>query len=153
MTLNIAGLLQAVQSHASESGYFNDVLLHEPKSAPSTSGLTAAVWVERVGPAPRNSGLTLTSGLLVFSVRVYGSMLAQPEDEIDMNMVEAVDALMTLYSGDFTLGGKARDVDLLGQTGTSMECRSGYVGIDNKVYRVMDITLPIIVDDLWQQVP
>lgn len=149
--LNISGILSVIQSHAAESGYFDQVLLHEPKSAPTTDGLTAAVWVERVGPAPRNSGLKFTSALLTFSVRVYGSMLSEPQDDIDMNMVEAVDALLSAYSGDFQLGGESRQIDLLGQTGTMLECRAGYLGIDNKIFRVMDITLPVIVDDVWAQ--
>lgn len=148
--MNIRGILDRVISHAMQCGYFDRVAGHEPKNAPGT-GLSAAVWVDRIEPVDEASGLASTSVRLVVNVRVYGSMLAEPQDAIDPNLFEAVDVLMAAYSADFTLGGTVRNVDLLGETGAGMFAQAGYLEIDRKLYRVMTITVPAIVSDAWTQ--
>src|SRR3982751_2445852 len=109
MALNLATLVDAVASHAAASGQFERVNQHEPKNAPG-NGLTAAIWVDKIGPAQGRSGLTATTGLLTLDVRVYTSMLAEPQDAIDPNLLGAVDALLAAYSGDFELGGQVCNV-------------------------------------------
>jgi hypothetical protein len=151
MSIGIVDILDSVVSHAAASGWFEAVNSHEPKSAPG-AGLTCAVWVERIVTL-RSSGLASTSGLLVLNVRVYSSFIQQPEDAIDPNLVAAVDDLLTAYSGDFTLGGHVRNVDLLGSSGTPLSARAGYLSQDNKNFRVMTIELPLIVNDIWSQSP
>lgn len=150
MTLDTAGIVDAVASLAAASGYFERVNQHEPKSAP-TNGLSAAVWVMSIAPARGQSGLAETSALLVLSVRVYMSFKQQPEDAIDPAAMDAVDALMSAYSGDFDLGGMIRNVDLLGLCGVPMNALSGYVTQDSKIFRVMTITLPLVINDVWEQ--
>jgi hypothetical protein len=150
MTLNTAGIVDAVASHAAATGNFEFVNQHEPKSAPG-NGLHAAVWVGTIAPARGQSGLAQTSPLLVLNVRTYLSFKSQPEDAIDPNMMDAVDALMAAYSGDFTLGGLIRNVDLLGTNGPGMSAVSGYITQDGKVYRIMTITLPLVINDVWGQ--
>ncbi|MFI1889817.1 hypothetical protein [Streptomyces jumonjinensis] len=151
MALDITGILDKVVSHAAGVGYFEQVNGHEPASAPGY-GLTAAVWSERVTPV-RSSGLASLSTLLVFSVRIYTSAHQEPMDAIDPRMVEAVDALCREYAGDFTLGGLVRHVDLLGAAGQPLDVRAGYISQDGSLYRVMTITLPVIVNDLWEEAP
>lgn len=151
MALDTKAILDAVVSHALASGHFERVNQHEPKSAPG-NGLSAAVWVDRVGPA-RGSGLAMTSALLVLNVRLYTSMLSEPQDAIDPNLMAAHDALMTAYSGAFTLGGLVRSVDLLGAAGTPLSSQAGYLNQDSKLFRVITITLPVIVNDCWEQAP
>jgi hypothetical protein len=34
-----------------------------------------------------------------------------------------------------------------------MTARAGYINQDNKMYRVMTITLPLVVNDTWLQSP
>jgi hypothetical protein len=150
VTLRTADIVDAVASHAAACGYFTNVNLHEPKSAP-TSGLSAAVWVMSIGPARGQSGLSETSALLVLSVRVYISFKSQPEDAIDPAAMDAVDALMSAYSGDFELDGLVRNVDLLGLCGVPMAALSGYISQDGKTLRVMTITLPLVINDVWEQ--
>lgn len=152
MALDTTAIIAAIESHAAASGWFEKVNGHEPKSAPATVGLSCAVWLDSIGPV-RTSGLTITSGLMVFNIRLYTSMLSDPPDAIDPNMAAAVDALFTAYSGDFELGGLVRDVDLFGANGTPMSARAGYLNQDGKLYRVMTITLPCVVNDLWTQAP
>lgn len=151
MSIDAAGLFSAITSHAVALGLFERVNGHEPKSAPG-NGLSAAVWVESIGPA-NSSGLTSTSAAVTFSVRIYSNFIQKPEDGIDINILHATDALMNEYSGDYELGSalNVRCVDLLGQEGTPLNARAGYQTIDDKVYRVMTITLPLIINDVWDQ--
>lgn len=151
MALDITTILDAIQSHALASGYFETVNGAEPKSPPG-NGITAAVWVENIGPAAGGSGLAATSTRLAFFVRLYTPMMQDPADAIDPNLMTALDALLAAYSGDFTLGGLVREVDLLGQFGDALSARAGYLVESGTEYRVMTITLPVVVNDLWEQV-
>jgi len=152
MSLNTKAIIQAAESHAAALGHFERVNRHEPKNAPG-NGLTAAIWVQRVAPLARASGLAATSALLTLNVRIYTSMLAEPQDDIDPAAVDAVDALMNAYNGDFTLGGLVRNVDLLGQYSSGLDAQAGYLEQDRKLFRVMTIALPLVVNDVWTQVP
>lgn len=149
--LNIAANLDKLVSHALTLGIFERVNQHEPKNAPG-NGLTAAVWVDDIGPARGQSGLSSTTARVVCVVRLYTSMLQEPQDAIDPNLVDAVDALMAAYSGDFELGGNVRCIDLLGGLGgTPLAARAGHITVDQKAYRVMTITVPLIINDAWNQ--
>lgn len=152
VSLDTLGILEAVQSHAAGLGHFRRVNRHEPKNAPGTD-LTAAVWVQRVAPLALASGLAATSALVVVNIRAYTPMIAEPQDEIDPRLVDAVDALVNAYSGDFTLGARVRNVDLLGQFSEGLSAQAGYLEQDRKMFRVMTITLPLVVSDVWSQSP
>ena len=151
MTLNITGILDEVVSHAMASGHFEQVNGHESANAPS-HGLTAAVWTDSLQALGRVSGLASTAVLLVFNVRVYTSIQSEPADAIDPNAIAAVDDLCAAYIGDFTLGGLVKQVDVLGAHGQPLLVRAGYIQQSGAVFRVMTITLPVIVNDLWEQV-
>lgn len=150
--MNVDAILDEVVSHAMALGLFERVNTHEPKNAPG-HGLSAAIWVDSIGPVPLGSGLSSTTGRVAFQVRLFSNMLQEPQDAIDPEMVKAVDALLGAYSGDFDLGGSVRNVDLLGQAGAPMSAQAGYINQDGKLYRVMTIVLPVIVSDLWEQAP
>ncbi len=150
MSLGTKAILDAVISHAKATGKAERVLTHEPKSAPG-NGITIATWVQSLRPV--TSGLAATSVRLEFSVRVYVNMLADPQDAIDTRLLDAVDALMAAYSGDFQLGGLVRNVDLLGEHGDPLSANAGYLEQDGKLYRVVVITLPLFISDLWGQSP
>ncbi|HEV8653257.1 MAG TPA: hypothetical protein VG276_28660 [Actinomycetes bacterium] len=152
MALGASPILAAAESHALALGRFDRVNRHEPKSAPG-NGLSAAIWVQSIRPVAAASGLDSTTARLELSVRVYLGMLHEPQDEIDTLILEAVDALMAAYSGDFELGGLVRDVDLLGEHGDPLAADAGYLEQDKKIYRVMVVTLPLLVNDLWSQAP
>lgn len=147
--MNSDALLDVIVGHAMAAGLFERVNTHEPKSAPG-KGLRVAIWADRIEPV-RSSGLDVTSARVVFNERVFSDMLQEPQDAIDPNIIRAVDTLMAAYSGDFDLGGNARHVDLLGAYGVPMSAQAAYVNQDQRLYRVMTITLPIIVNDAWTQ--
>lgn len=151
MTINIAGILDEVVSHAKASGHFEQVNGHEPANAPGL-GLTAAVWANDIMPV-RTSGLSSTSVAVVFNVRLYTSTQSEPADAIDPALITAVDDLCAAYIADFTLDGLVRQVDIFGAHGQPLLVRAGYIQQAGSIYRVMTITLPLIVDDLWEQQP
>lgn len=150
MSLDIVGLVDAVASHAASLGEFERVAQHEPENT-GGGGLTFALWVDRLG-AVRSSGLASTSARVVLFLRIYSSAEAAPMDEIDPRVTVATDALMRAYVGDFTLGGLVRQVDVRGEHGIDLEARAGYLeSRDGALMRVMTITLPLIVNDLWPE--
>lgn len=152
MSLNTSAILDAIVSHAMTLGTFETVNAHEAVNAPG-HGLHAEIWAASISPVPAASGLRATSAVVVWTVRIRGSADSQPRDMIDPNMMAAVDALVGAYSGDFTLGGLVRNVDLLGQASTGLGARAGYLQQDGKTFRVYDITLPVVINDVWEQVP
>ena len=151
MTLALLDIINAARDHALSTGWFDVVSGHEPKRAPG-NGVSAAVWVEDVSPIPARSGLASTSARVELSVRCMTPMLAEPQDGIDPNLVGAADALMRAYTGDFTLGDLVANVDLLGSHGPGLRGRAGYLNQDQQLYRVFVITLPLVCNDLWDQV-
>lgn len=148
-------IIDAVASHAAASGYFDRVNKHEPKNAPG-HGLSASIWAQSLGPARGQSGLRSTTALLILNVRIMSNMLQEPQDDIDPQILEATSGLVGAYSGDFTLGGLIRNVDLLGQVSQGLRADAGYLtigGSDGGMYRVMVISVPMIINDAWGQVP
>lgn len=152
MTLNATAILDALQSHALASGRFERVNTHEPRSVPGT-GLTAALWADDIVPLPEASGLAATSVRITFILRIFSSLRYEPADMLDPNMIDAVDTLLTAYSGDFELGGNARNIDILGGNGIALAARAGYLPMDGAPMRVYTITIPVIVNDAWPQSP
>lgn len=150
MSLGISDVIDAVTSHASASGFFDSVQCHEPKSAPG-NGLTYAVFLSGLGPARAASGLTATTARVELTGRIYKPFRTEPEDLIDPGLADAADALFAAYTGDFDLGSHARNVDVLGAHGAPLGARAGYQTIDKSVFRVLDIAIPIIVNDAWNQ--
>lgn len=151
MAIDSQALVDRVASKAKATGLFDRVNKHEPKNKPGR-GLTAALWVDRIEPARSRAGLAATSARVVLNLRIYTNMLQNPQDAIDPAVMRAVDVMMTDLSGDFDLGDEDRWIDLLGATqGHELYAQSGYINIDNMVYRVMTITVPIIVENAWTQ--
>lgn len=144
-------VLSAIVSDVQRSGYFDKVNTHEPKKAPK-SGLTAAVWFAGVDPIALASGLASTSARIVYTLRLYQSMLMEPQDMIDPRMTKAMANIMRRYNDDFDFEGLIRNIDLLGAFGVSLSAISGYLEIQGKQFRIIDITIPCIVNNVWPQV-
>lgn len=147
-------LFDQLVSHALSTGLFEQVNGHEPKSAPTPGGLSAAFWADRIIPAPNRSGLAATTALIVFNCRVYGSMTAEPADDIDPRMMYAVTTLVGAYVGAFAFGGAVsgvQGIDVRGMAGIPLAAEAGYLEQDRRLFRVMVITVPVIVNDMWDE--
>jgi hypothetical protein len=144
-------LVAKITSHALATGLFRSVNFHEPKSAPGT-GLRLAVWADAIEPIGAASGLAAASGYVTVLARVYGNALTRPEDELDPKIMGAVTTLIGAYCGDFDFGETVRNVDILGAYGRKLMAQAGYVTIASTMYRVFTITLPVVVNDMWNEV-
>ena len=150
-------ILSALKDKASTTAMFADVLLHEPKSAPISDSRSRqavlAIWVGKFGAFQKQSGLASTALQMTVMARVYRTAMADPEDEIDRDILNCTSAIMEAITGGFTLGSLVMAVDLDGSTGTPMTATLGYLTQDSMIFRVADITIPIILTQEWSQVP
>lgn len=148
----VNSLIKGVTSIALKTGQFRSVNTFEPKSSPG-SGYRLAIWADTIEPLAEASGLASTSGYVVLLSRIYGNMLEKPEDEIDPRLMTAATVLVGAYSSDFTLGGLVRNIDLLGAHGRKLGAQAGYITIGGSMYRIMTVTVPCVINDMWAQVP
>lgn len=141
-----------VVSYALASGRFDSVNQHEPKNAPG-HGLQCSVWMNNIVPI-RSGGMGVTSGIVTLYARIYTNFRQQPFDAIDPNVMSATAAMMGALSSDFDFGAQAgvRALDLLGiGSNVPLSAQAGYVEIDRQMFRVMTITIPIIINDMFIQ--
>lgn len=147
-----------IVSYMLSTARFKAVNQHEPKSAPGNQ-LTGSVWVDAIRPVPEASGIASTSGVVDLQARIYMPFTAQPFDMIDPTVLATVTDMMGALTSDFSFGGAAgvRALDLLGMYGggrdRGLSARAGYVEIDRHIYRVMTVFIPVIVNDMFVQVP
>ena len=137
-------LFTAVQSYAEQLGIFQGVDLHEPWNPPGNR-LFCSINLGTVRPV-MSSGLAAVSLQVVLVVRVWSSALQKPLDNIDPEVLSAACSLMGAISGGFTLGGTVRDVELM-----AMSAQPAYVDFEGKPFRVIEISLPIIVNDAFAE--
>lgn len=149
MALDMAALLGKLQAHATDKGSFESVILHEPKSAPG-AGITLAMWLDKTRPTLA-SGLDSVSMLVVVNLRAYLPFVSQPEDAIDAALWAAMDPVIQSYCTDFTLNGTARAVDIFGENGQEMDAVYGYLTQDGTVFRIVELAVPVIVNDCYQE--
>ena len=147
----VRSLLSSMVSIAAKTGQFRSINTFEPKSSPGSS-LRLAIWADVIEPIAGASGLASSSGYVTMMARIYGNMLQKPEDEIDPRLMSAATALVGAFSADFTLGGTVRNVDLLGMYGTKLGAQAGYITIGGTMYRIMTVTVPCVINDMWDQV-
>lgn len=144
MSFNIRGTLEQVQGYLQASGYFAHTQVGELKTPPGP-GLAASVFMERV--AVTQLTLTGTIESHVVTIRLYRSSLAEPQEEIELDLAEAVSKVASDLLGDFDLGATVRNIDAGGQHGQGLHADWGYADVGGTTYRTTDISLPLIVDD------
>ena len=146
-TSDVNALFAALESHALGLGIFRRVNLHEPENAPG-DGLSCSILLGPITADGSISGLGTVSGTVTFQVLVFSSMMQKPLDGIDPALLTAVSTLLNEYSGNFTLGGTVRNIDLL-----HLRAEPVYVEQEGKQFRVEQISIPIVIDDLWTMSP
>jgi hypothetical protein len=152
MTLNSKDLIETVASHAMATGYFDQVNQHEAKNGPGTS-MVCDVTILSGRALALASGLDATSAMIVMSVVVYQSMLKEPQDDIDGEIMDAIDSLINRYCGDFTLDGLIRNVDIKGAYGQELSWTMGHIDKSKQPVRAAEIFLPLVINDAWTDTP
>jgi hypothetical protein len=135
---------------AYQTGLFDAVAGHEPKAAPSRTGLTAAAWIQDWRPA--TSGLASTSMRLEVTLRVFCPMQMEPQDDIDMAVMTAVNAIFSYIIGHFQGLAGSRYVDVHGADGEMLSASLGYAEQDKAKFRIADITIPVVLNDVYSEV-
>lgn len=149
MALDIGTILDRLVSHALSLGYFDSVNEFKVDEPTGAGNLTCGIWGDDITPI--SSGQASTSVRILFKVRIFSSTEAAPESYLERAMVDATSALMNAYSGNFELGGNARNIDLLGSEGAPLSANAHYMNLSAVIFRVMDITLPVLLNDVWDQ--
>lgn len=148
--LDFPPLLSAVESVAAALGCFDRTMNHEPENPPG-QGLTFALWPEEIRPTKRN-GLAATSVLLVLTARIYKTSQVNIDGSIDPDMVNALQLFLNAITGGFTLGSRVMAVDLLGMEGTPLAAKAGFLDAgEGAVFRIYDVSVPLIISDVWSQ--
>lgn len=148
---NVVTILQGLTSGG--NSLFVDVLDYECRAMPP-DGIIASVYFARMAGSPLDSGLAASSGVFVLNVRLYVSTVRQPYGQVERSIVSAAQQVIGALTADFELGGAVRNIDLLGAGGVPLGAEGGYIpGQDGKLMRVITITLPSIVSDVWEQTP
>ena len=137
--------LQEIQSYLAASGEFVTVELGEPEAVARGDGLTAAIWVS----GTRIALTTLTKVTKVYdaNIRVYRDMLGEPTEGIEIGLAKVVQDIASDLLGDYDLGATVRDIDACGQYGTPLRAEWGHDVVAGVVFRVVDMTIPIVVND------
>lgn len=145
-------LFQAIESHALKLGVFRSVNTHEPLNPPPESP-ACSIRLGPMRPEPGASGLNNTSGRITFLIGIYSSLRKNPAamDAIDPGVLGAACVLLSEYNGAFTLGNVAgvRNIDVMAATGAP----SYVTDLDGKPFRYYEITLPIVINDMFSQAP
>lgn len=151
MTIDPDAYFNALTSLAAESGFFDTTTGHEPKAAPSSTGVSCSVWFNDMS-AVQSSGLASASIRIEFTMCVYTSMLSEPQDGIDPRIIRAAGSLFTALIGEFALSlGDARYVDVFGSDGEQLRAIGGYLDQDGKKFRVINTMVPIIINDAFTE--
>lgn len=155
-SLNVGLHANAIMTLALSSGLFDDVQAHEAKNAPDAHGLHCQFHGARIWPV-QSSGLASVSVRVEFQLDVMLNMLSDPADAIDPVVMNAAGEIMSVLAGGYTLNGIARDVDIYGADGEPMRAEAGYVtigggqasGTGGRMFRVMSVFIPIVINDVW----
>ena len=145
MVFDITATLRSIESKLLASGYFTAVTVGEPKAPVSARGVTAGVFLLNVAVAALTLDGTVETHVLV--VRLYALVLKEPtdhrEDELDAALANLEEDLL----GDFDLGATIRNVDVGGEHGPGLSSAWGYLELGGDPHRIVDVTLPLVVDD------
>jgi len=154
-TLDAKAMQQALASHAMKLGQLDSpISLHEPRMRP-TSDLHAALWLNGITPI-RASGLNTVSARVEWLFRMYTGGEQEPQDEIDVKVLTATDRFLSSLCGDFDLDdhltdGLVRMIDIFGAYGQGLNAAAGWARWSDGMSRVVTITIPVIVNDVWQE--
>lgn len=142
----------ALKTHAAASGIYEAVSGHAVLAAHGP-GLAWWCYVDKITPYAAGSGLDTVSVCVVYKVMTtLNDSTIEPQDAVDPLVANGSARLFGRYLSNFTLGGLVRNVDVFGAAGTRADNVAGWMMLDGARYRTMIITLPLIVNNLWDEV-
>ncbi len=131
---------------AATNAFPGGVQIGEPFSAPAA--LVAAISLLEWEPSQTTLGSTIDVWTL--QVRIYARAGMTPVDAgtVELAVAQGVSAVATALAGAFTLGGTVRAIDWAGEEmGRKVVIKWGHLVLDGSIFRMVDVVLPVIVDD------
>ncbi len=143
--------MNALVGYGQACGMFSTVLGHEPKSAPAVDreAVTLALFAGPVGHA--RSGFASTSLRWEIGGRIYLSAFTEPADDIDPAVADATVNYFATLCANYSLGGLIANVDIRGSDGDPLLATPGYIEQDGKVFRSMELRIPLIINDVMPE--
>lgn len=142
MSVTTKAALIQLKSLMEKSAIFAKVQIGECVNPPVD--WTAAIFM--ASKRPLNVTLAGTVDERTIAIRIYVSAFDEPLEEKEFAMDEKVAKAEAAILGAFTLGGTVRNVNAVG-----LAVDWGYQTIgpvaQNRVYRVADLSVPVVVDD------
>ncbi len=139
MAKTLRTTIEALASHLEAYGGLDHVHIGEPARPPE--GYTAVIQNIRV--RSELTSLSKTIEIRTVSVRFYHqAVLDAPDPETELTLGEFVDEIIEDLLGDFDLGGTIRNIQPVG-----IEVDWGYQTIQNVAFRVVELKVPMTVDD------
>lgn len=148
MALQTKAVRNALASRVAKAGGFKRVMLSEPTGSPGI-GMSCAIWCSSFRTIPALSGYNRTTSFFIFTLQIYYPASIEPTDDIDVKLSDAVDKVMGDILEDLTLGDESWGVDVMSQYGIVFGGNYGYVTIDTKMFRIVTISVPVLVQDTW----
>ena len=139
MAVTTKDALNKLRSRLKKAGYLRNVQFGDPVQPPND--WDAFIVLVRFEPkAGEESTLTGTIERRVIAIRVYTRMLAETTADMEIKRDEVAVKLHEDIMGDYTLGNTVRQVEFPTVDFLRDE-------IKEQMYKVIQITFPLIVDD------
>lgn len=141
-------MLSTLKTNLAATHQFDNgaVQIGEPFSPPvdNTCAIFFSEW------APIKTSLATTCDVYALMVRVYvrAGMTPTDAETVETALAGAIVAIENALATDFTLGGTVRAIDFVGEEeGQRVTGKWGHVVISGTIYRCVDVSVPLIVDD------
>lgn len=110
-------------------------------------------WPEYVEAYPEGSGLATTAMKANIIVRLWkNKAVLSLNDPVDALLLALADSILSQFHGDLVNTSHDWYVDVEGETGKSMGFKTGFVKLSGAIYRVIDVDIPIVINDFYTQV-
>ena len=137
MAIKTRAVMLNLQSKLLATGRFKAVTIGEPTRAPESPH--AAVLMSRYEVPMVTSGTIERRTLMI---RIYIKAFQEPTADVEYLLDDLVTETMEDIFEDYDLGGNVRAVEP-----TLVTATSGYQQVDDTTFRLVDISVPVIIDD------
>jgi hypothetical protein len=143
----LGSTIKAVETVISASAELGGYIMGEPKQPPDTGTKPYGALTAKSSEVLSVFADMGTRQSHVLNLRLYLDALAEPQENTELEMIDASEKLQAELRKDSTLNSTVMKVDPAGEGGTNMNAIYGYVELGGKWFRIADITVPFIVDD------
>ena len=142
---SIQATMQTIQSHLMAGARFAAVELGQPAQVAKGTKMSAAIWLKTISVG--DVFLIVVDKVYTVNIRLYRDMLTEPQEQGEFDPALTVQEIGSDLLSDSTLGASVRNIDAAGIFGTPVSAQWGYTSVAGWMFRTVDITVPIIVND------